>query len=655
MITPIHIEMMKYCRICIVAACTAALLCLAGCMDKAESQVAQDTGINETEEESTQVIVVKDDSEPVVGAADPVSKDLVTDADEKTANREAGEENEAEETAGQEDPYDSTLADKHVRITLNDEGYDVFAPRNDGKQDYRYSPSIMLDKDGGIDAWFASPGDGHDEYDWITYIHSDDGGATWSDEKVVLAPTPNTADLLSICDPDVFYYDGYYYMGYTSTVDRKEKGLCNSLFLARSQNPDGPYEKWNGSGWGGMPVPIVYFNGIELGWGCGEPAFVVLDDTVYVYSTRDGYSGVPDRVRVTEVRTADLTDPMWPRNLSLKGHAGVRNDLSDDKNYVYDDADSWDVVYLEESHKFVALCTNRRFKQDSCLLYYESDDGISFERVSEINTNVIAGCHNSGMMADGRGHIGKDTPIIIGYAYSGSGNSKWGIWSTRFVSASIDYTDEIDRSEDGKENLKIPIEYKVPMTPGAPLMLRTDQLVYQVTADNKAIEISYRIRDNYRNERSIDKSEIKIEKYDPEILMLTDDNSLIPIAEGMSIVGIEYRGIRRDIFVCVLPDKVKAAGLKYFYPVCESYELKVREPIVIKVRPMAVFNNYDIHELSNTEILSYGVTFSSSDRSVCTVSGDGTLTIHSPGDATVTASSGSGIKYSINIHVKEDN
>ena len=48
-----------------------------------------------------------------------------------------------------------------------------------GNFDYRYGPSIMLDGNGGIDAWFASPGDGKKEYDWITYRHSDDGGKTW--------------------------------------------------------------------------------------------------------------------------------------------------------------------------------------------------------------------------------------------------------------------------------------------------------------------------------------------------------------------------------------------------------------------------------------------------------------------------------------------
>ena len=135
----------------------------------------------------------------------------------------------SEDEAG--DGYNSELAGKHIRLTLKDAGADVFTPRDDGQQDYRYSPSLLYNDDGGIDVWFASPGDGEDEYDWVTYRHSDDGGSTWTDEKVVLSPSPNTPDSLSICDPDVFFYGGYYYIGYTSTINKNEKGLCNSVFI----------------------------------------------------------------------------------------------------------------------------------------------------------------------------------------------------------------------------------------------------------------------------------------------------------------------------------------------------------------------------------------------------------------------------------------
>ena len=38
------------------------------------------------------------------------------------------------------------------------------------------------------------------------------------------------------------------------------EGLCNQLYVARSKNPNGPFEKWNGNGWGGDPAPIIYYD-----------------------------------------------------------------------------------------------------------------------------------------------------------------------------------------------------------------------------------------------------------------------------------------------------------------------------------------------------------------------------------------------------------
>ena len=251
--------------------------------------------------------VKETDKNEAVETSEPVDDKLSKQED--STESEAGEmPEEAEEEPV--DVYNSELADKHIRLRLEGDGKDVFALWGSGRPDYRYGASLIQNEDGSIDAWFASPGDGKKEYDWLTYRHSEDGGKTWGDEKVVLAPTPGTADLQSVCDPDVFYYEGYYYLGYTGTVNKD--GLCNNVFLARSQNPDGPYEKWNGKDWGGDPVPIVYFKGVDIAWGVGEPSFVVVDDKIYVYSTLDSFSDKYGWVRATQIHTADLTDPRWP-------------------------------------------------------------------------------------------------------------------------------------------------------------------------------------------------------------------------------------------------------------------------------------------------------------------------------------------------------
>ena len=119
---------------------------------------------------------------------------------------------------------DNPYMNKHIKLVLDNEGHDVFAPSTACLPDYRYGPSFVYNDDGSIDAWFSAPGDGSREYDWITYRHSDDGGDTWGEEKVVLSPTPETADYQSVCDPDVFYYNGYYCYSVTKK-QRKDTGI----------------------------------------------------------------------------------------------------------------------------------------------------------------------------------------------------------------------------------------------------------------------------------------------------------------------------------------------------------------------------------------------------------------------------------------------
>lgn len=138
--------------------------------------------------------------------------------------------------------------DKHFRLILKDEGQDIYMPRQCQSWGYRYGPSIMVHGD-ICEAWFASPGDGY-EADWFTYRHSEDGGRTWSEERVVMTPVPNSMDWFSVCDPAVFKYGKYYYIGYTSTVFANGGGVCNNGFVARSTSPTGPFERWCGNGWG---------------------------------------------------------------------------------------------------------------------------------------------------------------------------------------------------------------------------------------------------------------------------------------------------------------------------------------------------------------------------------------------------------------------
>ena len=117
---------------------------------------------------------------------------------------------------------------------------------------------------------------------------------------------------------------------------------------------------------------------------------------------------------------------------------------------------------------------------------------------------------------------------------------------------------------------------------------------------------------------------------------------------------IGYKGLWREICLCVLPAEGYTSNeIKEFYPMTARYDLSIIQPYIIKVRPMAVFDNLRLHELTGRELITYGVTFSSEDESVCEVREDGTLVPVAVGDTVVSVMTESGISYSVDVHITD--
>ena len=340
------------------------------------------------------------------------------------------------------------MSEKHFKLILKDEGMDIYMPRKSQSWGYRYGPSIMVH--GGIcEAWFASPGDGY-EADWFTYRRSGDGGKTWTEEKVVMSPVPDSMDWFSVCDPAVFKYGKYYYIGYTSTVFSNGGGVCNNGFVARSTSPTGPFERWTETGWGevrdgirwlGKPTPVIYYDEDWHNWGAGEFSFVVKDTTLYMYYTwtSKDRDGMP--IHETRVCTADLTRDDWPATVTYRGVAVKRPGGGND---------SYDMVYCEDIDKFIALSTDQRFTENSFLAVYESDDGLRYRRVNEIREKTGWMLHNCGISGDELHHIRKGDTMLLGYAYG----NKWGCWGTRFHTYDFEAMDEDFYSERDLPNVR---------------------------------------------------------------------------------------------------------------------------------------------------------------------------------------------------------
>ena len=262
--------------------------------------------------------------------------------------------------------------------------------------------------------WAEEKTSGDVFWDQASYQRSLDNGSTWSEEVMSLKPTEFTSDHYSVCDPGVAYWNGYYYIGYTSTENTAM--TQNNVHVARGKDPAGPWEKWDGEKWGSNTEPVIRYDGDPTKFGAGEPSIVVLDNTIYFYySWNDG--GI-----TTRVSTASADDPNWPGSLVYRGVAIDKSAIAG--------ADHADVKYREDIKKFQAIHTAARMTEKSYLVIWQSDDGLKFEKIGEVRKNLMPGLHNCGWSGDGKGHIKKGARQFIAYAY---GIGTWGQWKTRWA------------------------------------------------------------------------------------------------------------------------------------------------------------------------------------------------------------------------------
>ncbi len=279
-------------------------------------------------------------------------------------------------------------------------GKNTKAYKNGGQVTGSYQ---MVTQEAGVTSYWDCP----------TYQHSEDGGKTWTKEVDALLPTQGSRDQLSACDPGVIHFGGYYYLGYTSTENTG--GVDNHLYMARSTTPIGPWEKWNGTGWGGNdPQPIVTYTDNPEKWGCGEPSMVVLDDLLYIYYTWDAGGGT-----LTRVATAPVNDENWPAAMKFYGTAVDKRSFSA--------SDHCDVKYIDDIQRFVAMNTSSRMSASAYISVWISTSGKKFTYLGKLEGPTQPGLHNLGLSGDELGHMQLSKPQFVAYAY---GIGTWGKWNT---------------------------------------------------------------------------------------------------------------------------------------------------------------------------------------------------------------------------------
>lgn len=417
---------------------------------------------------------------------------------------------------------------QYLQISVNDEGFDTWRPvtSNGG---YRYGPSMILNKDGSIDVWSAANGPG-DIVDLVSYKRLTDGGRKSTKEVVALKPTPESHDQKWTCDPGVVKFGDYYYIGYTTTAD--PRGVDNDVCVARSKNPAGPYEKWTGSGWGVLPAPLVEYTGDPNSFGAGEPSFVVMGDTLYIY-----YSWNDENGAATHVATADATDENWPASMVFHGECiPAKNG-----------GDSADVKYLDEYGRFAAVFTEKRFSDESYVAVWESFDGLTFRPSGFIKENTAKKLHNCGISGRADGHIGKGDPVYLSYAYGGAGNGEWGNWATRMHEVTFTLSDEPRLNDLSEHNSDLEVTRREIRLIPEIMTVKAEQQVYTLQKNSQQIWVMAYDTDG-------DVFPILLgatfDGYDTSVIQMIGSR-IYPVGPGTTRVNLHWHGFSGDFVVHV--------------------------------------------------------------------------------------------------------
>ena len=555
---------------------------------------------------------------------------------------------------------------KYVNLIIPDLGYDVYQCPSGVNYGYRYGASIIINDDNSYDMWWATIG-AYGEADWISYKHSATAAnkASWTSEKTVLQPSGYGQDSFSCCDPGTIYFNGYYYIGYTSTMDKSGGGNCNSVYVARSRYADGPFdEKWDGNGWSQNPVPIISYDGAvylkgsttDHLWGCGEPSFVLVDDVLYIYYTFRADKTTGAIYNRMFVATADATDDNWPATIQKQTTGGVAIDSND----------SLCVAYVEKYDKWIAVAAMRQREADSSIGVWQSNNGITFSKVNEKNTNVWRYCHNVGISTDKEGHIKEDHDTVLCYAYGAwdqGTTGTWGHWNTRMHHVSMTVTDKSDKTDNSNPNYD-----------GTPVTAAGSSTIMGITSNSgysfanygyttqypkyykKSLSGGTFTLNMYKQTEAINRSSISsgitYSGYDTSVITISG-NTVTPVGAGTTWVTASYQG-----HSCVIRvDIVNRSSVNLDYPDIVDWKAPTSSIYIKKtwnerkeVRGIATFTDGNHAELYNSDkctkypyasYAKYNVSYTSANSSICTIDNKGIITPVRTGSTTITATVGS--------------
>ena len=551
-----------------------------------------------------------------------------------------------------------------VHITLEGVGQDVYKTPNQapsGHFGYAYGPTYLYNEDGSIDVWYAACSNFMTFWDCIGYVHSDDGGQTWSMPQIVLYNTPNSEDNFSTCDPGVVYFNGYYYIGYTSTMC--EAGLCNNVYVARSKYAAGPYEKWNGTGWGGEdPKALFYYDQPNGYFGIGEPSFVELNGTLYIY-----YELVAKSGQYYMLATADATDENWPLTMQNQGTVYVRGS----NEYT----DSIDIKYVEDWGKFVGVATGRRMTDNGYIAVFESSDGLSFDMVDVVREGIFPGCHNAGISsrANGRIRLSEDADRLhVGYAYCIDEG-----WNMRAQPIAMTLTQGNDMEAEKEKpcydgEISAADDVLTEKIWNHPVMIAPSEDTYYRTPEDGTFQVAISARSHLFIDRNIMRFCTFDYQVEDESVVTIDENGLVTIhGLGETRILVTVTGENREVGVLGFRTWIKVkiveevsvyvpdSTLVKFEPVHEQYVISMNEKDIYTPQLRAILTQADgkkaqAYVLDESFDGNLGMTFTGYDDTVISVDSRGVVKALAVGETDVTVSCAAGMSFTVHIVVTDD-
>ena len=312
---------------------------------------------------------------------------------------------------------------------------------------YNYCPTVIAEADGTRYVYYCTNRDGYQVVDYIGCRRGTpnaDGSYTWSEETIVLAPSPAGAwDAHHTCDPSVikgnFSYGGkdytylMAYLGCTS-YDNQE----NKIGLAVANSPMGPFVKI-----GSEPLvdfkldpSITFFQ-----WGVGQPSLVSMDKAgkVWLFYTRGDKNGT--RVVYRECDFSSLDSPTMGAEKTLSVN-GLKN-LDGGSDFM----NNADLAYDPVNDRFYAASDCHPNPSDepnyiagSFRINYMNGTGLTsgYWRTTAIVGKAETSFprnHNVGLARDEYGHIQDSGYVTVYYTVSQTGATS--LWSYRIYEYSI--------------------------------------------------------------------------------------------------------------------------------------------------------------------------------------------------------------------------